>query len=406
MPIKTLKKHILVDEDAIVIDLENSVGSWLVDKRTGKSYLDCFSQFASQPVGWNHPKVIGQKDRLVNASLHKVANSDMYTQEYADFVETFAKITPDFPHHFYISGGALGVENALKAAFDWKYPQCNDPMDVIHLREAFHGRTGYTLSLTNNNDPYNPKTKWFPKLKWTRVANPKKWHPTNHKSTAKIEKVSLEQIEKALRLNNVAAIILEPIQGEGGDNHFRNEYFSTLRHLADQYDAMLIFDEVQTGVGLTGKMWAYEHFNCIPDMICFGKKMQVCGFCSTTRIDSAKQNVFTVPGRINSTWGGNLVDMVRATIFLEIIEEDELVENAREVGKYFLEKLVDMGLENARGRGLMIAFDHPERDDVLNKLSNNMLALPCGSQSVRFRPHLTFTREDVDTAIDFIKAAV
>jgi L-lysine 6-transaminase len=169
---------------------------------------------------------------------------------------------------------------------------------------------------------------------------------------------------------------------------------------------MLILDEVQTGVGLTGKMWAYQHFGIIPDMICFGKKTQVCGFCSTNRIDEVPNNVFKVSGRINSTWGGNLVDMVRATTYFKIIEEDSLVENAKVVGWYFLEELKKLPLQNVRGRGLMVAFDLPttqERDDFLKKLNERVFCLKCGEKSIRFRPHLTFSKDDIDVAVNAVK---
>lgn len=408
---ETLKKHILIDDEAVVIDLEKSEGSWLVDT-SGKTYLDCFSQFASQPLGWNHPKVLAQKDRLLKAAIHKVANSDMYTQEFADFVETFAGFTSDFKYHFYISGGALAVENALKVAFDWKYRTVTwmygatkDEMDVLHLRNAFHGRSGYTLSLTNTGQQ---KIKFFPKFKWNRVKPPIIHFPENQIRTNNLTAVALQEIKN--KINPLtAAILIEPIQGEGGDNHFPQKFFTGLREIADNNECLLIFDEVQTGVGLTGKMWAYEHYGVVPDIIAFGKKMQVCGICSTDRVDSVENNVFHEPSRINSTWGGNLADMVRATIFLEIIKEDKLIENAAEVGDYFLSILKKLDLPNTRGRGLMIAFDlddWKERDAVLKKLNETMLVLPCGEKSIRFRPHLTFSKEEVDIAVEMIIKAL
>ena len=404
---QSLMKHILWDQEAVVVDTEASKGSRLVDKQTKKEYLDCFSQFASQPLGWNHPKVLDRKTDLLNAAIHKIANSDMATTEFAEFVEAFSGITPDFKYHFFIDGGALAVENALKAAFDWKAQKSNleeNELNVVYLKEAFHGRTGYTMSMTNNL--YSDlKVRHFPKFAWSRITNPKISFPVDDVAAEEIEKVALQEMEKALSCGNVAAIIYEPIQGEGGDNHFRNEFLVQTRKLADQYESLFILDEVQTGVGLTGKMWAYEHFDAIPDMICFGKKTQVCGFSCGEKIDEVKTNVFHVPSRINSTWGGNVVDMVRSKIFIDIIREDNLVDSAAEVGSYFLQKLVDLGMPNARGRGLMIAFDLENtntRDEAIKTLSENMLVLPSGQKSIRFRPHLTFTKEDVDTAIDYI----
>ena len=409
-----LDKHILTDGFDIVVDLDKSNGSYLVDLNTGKKYLDCFSQFASQPLGWNHPKVVNQKDRLGRIALHKIANSDCYCEEYAEFVETFAANAPDFKHFFFIDGGALAVENTLKAAFDWKAKKLgikdgqSNELNVIYFKEAFHGRTGYTLSLTNN-PTNNLKTRFFPKFNWTRVDNPKITFPQNDAKILNLEKMSLNETEAILKNNRTAAILMEPIQGEGGDNHFRKEFFQALRKLADKYEALLVMDEVQTGVGLTGKMWAYEHFGFVPDMIAFGKKTQVCGICSTDRIDEVPHNVFKISSRINSTWGGNLVDMTRCKIFLDIISEDNLIENSKEVGEYFLEKLKNLPINNVRGRGLMIAFDledETKRDTFLQKLlKKGVLALSCGQKSVRVRPHLTFSKENVDEAIDIIESS-
>jgi L-lysine 6-transaminase len=406
---QTMQQYTIGDGEDIVVDTRRSHGSWLVAAGTGRPYLDCSSQFASQPLGWNHPRLVESARRLGRVALHKVANSDFYTRELGDFVAAFAGIAPDFQHFFFIEGGTLGVENALKAAFDWKSKKLgltddgNPVMDVIHLKEAFHGRSGYTLSLTNTSPG---KTSLFPKFPWTRIPNPKLKFPVVEQESA-LEAESLDLAEFALRSRPVAAIILETIQGEGGDNHFSPGYLHGLRDLATKYDAMLILDEVQTGVGLTGQMWAYQHFGIVPDMISFGKKSQVCGFCSTTRIDGVPNNVFRESGRINSTWGGNIVDMVRATIIFDVIRKECLVGNAAATGEYFLGKLLELPrISNVRGRGLMIAFDVEDRDQVLRNLRKTMTVLPCGQGSIRLRPHLTFSRGDADIAVEFIRQAV
>ncbi len=390
-----LSQHILTDGFHIAVDISKSRGSWIIDVETGEKYLDCYSQFASQPLGWNHPALLKAQNEMGISGRIKLANSDMYSEEYAHFVDKFSEITPDFKHYFFIDGGALGVENALKAAFDWKakklgyshYIDINN-MDVFHLKNAFHGRTGYTLSLTNTTPE---KTDLFPRFRWTTVEPD--WR----------------DIEDRMH-EEVAAIIIEPIQGEGGDNHFPKEFFTNLRRIANERDCLLIFDEVQTGMGLTGKMWAYEHFGVIPDMMCFGKKTQVCGFCSTDRIDEVKDNVFNTSGRINSTWGGNIVDMVRSRHIIDTIQKDDLISNAEDVGRHLLWGLRKLPvIDNVRGRGLMIAFDLSEeyvRDLVISKLSKNMLALKSGKKSIRLRPPLTFSAEDADHAISFIREAV
>jgi L-lysine 6-transaminase len=394
-----VKKYTIGDGMSIVVDYNNSHGSWLVDSLTKKEYLDCYSQFASQPLGWNHPSLIAELKKISSSLLScKIANSDMYSREYAAFIYEFAQICPDFQHFFFIDGGALAVENSLKCAFDWFFKKYGkDNFDVIHLQKAFHGRSGYTLSLTNT-DPI--KTDGFSKFPWTRIVN-----PTTPESTY----VSLKQAEIALKKGNVAAIILETIQGEGGDNHFSKYYLEELRKLADQYEALLIFDEVQCGMGITGKMWAYEHFNVKPDLMCFGKKTQVCGFASNNRIDDV-ENVFKKSSRINSTWGGNIIDMVRFVIIKQIIQQEKLLDNAALIGAYLVQQLKNIKeIHNVRGRGLMIAFDlenTERRNEVLHNMSHNMLALKSGERSIRLRPHLTFSKQDADFACGFIDEAI
>jgi L-lysine 6-transaminase len=425
---KTLKKYMVADGMPIVVDLEKSNGTDIIDSKTGKRYIDLFSFFASLPVSLNHPKLHDPdfEEKLLRVGRTKTANPDAFTVELAEFVETFARIAKpeSFIHTFFIEGGALGVENALKAAFDWKVRKNFERgykeergHQVIHFREAFHGRTGYTMSLTNTNPL---KVKYFPKFKWPRIINPAMRFPVNEDTLLEVEKLeqqALEQLKNAFRehKDDIASIIIEPIQSEGGDNHFRIEFLRELRRLADENEAMLIFDEVQTGMGLTGKMWAYEWF-VEPDMIAFGKKMQVCGFMSTKRVDEVEDNVFSTAWRINSTWGGNLTDMIRAARFLEIIEEDNLIENAQRVGETILKRCADLQNEfpeligNIRGRGLLCAIDLPTgnaRDAFRKKLlENGVIMLPCGERSMRFRPPLDIKEEAVDEAIEIMRTVL
>jgi L-lysine 6-transaminase len=424
-----LKRHLLVDGFEMVVDLEKSQGQYLYDTLHNRKYLDMFSYFASAPLGHNHPALATPefKERLLRAATMKPSNSDFYTAEMAEFVETFSSVAvPDYlPHLFFIDGGALGVENALKAAFDWKVRKNlaagkgEKGYQVIHFQEAFHGRTGYTLSLTNTADPR--KTKYFPKFNWPRIVNPKLSFPVTDQVLEQVREVEAQaifQIERALEENpdDIAAIIIEPIQGEGGDNHFRPEFLQRLRQIADENDVMLIFDEVQTGLGLTGWMWAHQGLDVEPDMLAFGKKTQVCGFMCGRRIDEVEDNVFVESSRLNSTWGGNLADMVRATKYLEVIRQENLLENARRIGSYMLHELhklaeeFDGAMSNVRGAGLMIAFDLPNeavRDRFLRAaLDNGMIVLGCGVRSVRFRPALNVTQEHVDEGIDIARQSL
>ncbi|MGC9513745.1 MAG: L-lysine 6-transaminase [Fidelibacterota bacterium] len=425
---KVLARHMLADGMEPVIDLEKSQGSWMVDKRNGDRYLDFFSMFASMAVGYNHPKLVAKQEELGRLAIHKPTNSDVYSEELADFLEIFSRIgiPKELPHAFFIEGGGLAVENALKTAFDWKVRKnfekgYKEPKGykVIHFQQCFHGRTGYTLSMTNTHDPR--KTQYFPKFDWPRVLNPKIIFPLNEDNLEKVKKAeseSLKQIHQAIEKypDEIAALILEPVQGEGGDNHFRPEFVRELRKICDDHEILLIFDEVQTGVGLTGKFWAYEHYGIKPDIISFGKKSQVCGILAGTRIDEVKNNVFAESSRINSTWGGNLVDMVRFGYILRIIEEENLVENARIQGAFLLgelEKIVDdfPGLvSNARGKGLMCAFDLKDektRNVFLGELEKEkVLMLGCGEKSVRFRPHLNVSQDEILHGIEKIRLSL
>ena len=434
---KVIGKHMLADGMSPVIDLEKSHGSWLVDGSNGDEYLDLFSMFASLSVGYNHPYVLDNKDRLLASAINKPTNSDIYSLAMAEFVETMGRVAqPDYlPYSFYVSGGALAVENALKAAFDWKVRKNIQKgkgelgSKVLHFEKCFHGRSGYTLSLTDSPDPR--KVKYFPKFDWPRVSTPNVNFPLDANSIEDVierENISLNQIKDAIKNNpdDIACIIIEPIQGEGGDNHFRPEFLIALKDLCLENDMLLVFDEVQTGVGITGEMWAHQHLCKIscgcgsetrctpmePDIISFGKKTQCCGIFAGERLDEVENNVFHESSRINSTWGGNLVDMVRFTIYLEIIEKENLVSKARDNGLYLLEQLNGLQAEfdsisNARGKGLFCAFDLPNtelRDSLALKLMDDkVIVLGSGKRSIRFRPHLNITKQDIDKGISAIK---
>ena len=434
-----LGKNILADGFDPILDLKESHDSWIVDKRNGEKFLDMFSMYASGCIGYNHPNILKNKDLLMNVSLFKPTLSDIYTTEYAEFLEVFDKVAiPNYlKNTFFIEGGALAVENALKVAFDWKHRKnlekgiSNKGNQIIHFKEAFHGRTGYTLSLTNT-DPI--KTKYFPKFEWPRIENPYLSFPMTSEVIDNVkekEELAISQIKDAIKSNpnDIAGLIVEPIQGEGGDNHFRCRFFEKLRALADEHEFLLIYDEVQTGVGITGKMWAHQHFTpslcpCdktiekepLPDIISFGKKSQVCGILAGDRVLEAKNNVFQRSSRINSTFGGNLTDMVRFKIILETIQEHNLLENAQIKGDYLLQKLHHLEeqfpafMVNSRGSGLFCSFDLPSSDerDLLTQeaYKNNLLILGCGTKSIRFRPHLTVTEQEIDFAIDGLEKSI
>ena len=424
----TLRRHLLVDGYPIVVDLDHSGGSFLRDQLSGKLYLDFFSFFASNPIDLNHPDLCDAETqaRLLRAARTKISNSDYYTEYLAEFVDTLEKSAapPDLPHYFFIEGGALAVENAMKAAFDWKVRKNlaagrgEIGTRILHLDHAFHGRSGYTLSVTNT-DPL--KTLHYPKFDWPRIPSPAITFPLDAKALEQLiqaERAAVARAERAFdeRPHDIAAILIEPIQGEGGDRHFRPEFLRELRRLADEREALLIYDEVQTGLGLTGKWWAYQHHGIRPDILCFAKKMQVGGIFASNRLDEIKDNVFALPSRINSTWGASLVDMVRCTRVLEIIVNERLVENAAARGRELLLGLMSVAerypdlVSNARGVGLMCAVDLPTPElrgkVVRHCFEDGMIVLPCGPRSVRFRPTLSVTTEAIAEGVTRLERAI
>ena len=414
---EALAQHLHVDGFDFVLDLEASQGSRLVDARDGTAYLDLFTFFASSALGMNHPALVDDEQfrrDLLAAAMNKPSNSDIYTVAMARFVETFARVIgdPALPHLFFIEGGALAVENALKVAFDWKsrWNEAHgiDPelgTKVLHLEHAFHGRSGYTLSLTNT-DPV--KVARFPKLDWPRIPAP---YIAAGRDVAAAERVSLAAARTAFERHphDIACFVMEPIQGEGGDHHFRPEFLQAMQALCREFDALFVVDEVQTGCGLTGTAWAYQQLGVQPDVVAFGKKTQVCGIMAGGRVDEVPDNVFAVASRINSTWGGNLTDMVRVRRVLEVIEAEQLIPRAVDAGAHLLSLLGRLAerfdaVTDVRGRGLMCAFSLPDkgtRDVVLARLreEERVLLLGCGHRSIRFRPALTVTEAELDAGV-------
>lgn len=414
---ESLSRHLLVDGFDLVLDLHRSSGATIVDARTGTAYLDMFTFFASNALGMNHPALVEDaefRDDLLTAALHKPSNSDVYTEPMARFVDTFARVlgVPELPHLFFVEGGALAVENALKVAFDWKSRRNEDAgrdprlgTRIMHLEHAFHGRSGYTMSLTNT-DPI--KVARYPAFDWPRIPSA---YVREGADMDALERRSLAAARDHFdrHPHDIAALVLEPIQGEGGDHHFRPTYLRALQELCHEYDALFVVDEVQTGVGITGTAWAHQQLGIEPDVVAFGKKTQVCGIMAGRRVDLVHDNVFRVGSRINSTWGGGLADMVRARRILEVIERDGLIDRAAESGALLADLLADLAarhpaVSEVRGRGLMRAISLPDRvtrDAVVTELHEHehVLMLGCGDRSIRFRPALTVTEDDLRGAV-------
>lgn len=423
---ETLRRSILVEGYPFVLDLEGSHGQYLKDARDGREYLDFFTFYASRPVAFDHPalKDPEYQRRLLLSAMAKPSNCDVYTGLFAEFVETFRTLAmgPGMRHLFFIDGGALAVENALKAAFDWKVQKTgadeNVCTQVLHFRHAFHGRSGYTLSLTNTADPR--KTRNFPKFDWPRVNSPALGFVRGKPSLDEVEAAeqkALDEIDRVYEQRGeraIAAVIIEPVQCEGGDRHFRPEFLQSLRSLCDRRQALLIFDEVQTGMGTSGTRWLYEQTGVVPDLVAFAKRAQTGGVMAGSRLDEV-ESVFKVKSRISSTFAGNLSDFVRSQRFLEIVRDDHLLDNAKRQGERLRQGLLAFesqyeSVTNVRGVGLLVAFDLPttaQRDHVVQEAMNRgLLVLTCGDRSVRLRPALDVGPEDCDRALDTLGRAL
>lgn len=423
-----LRAHVSGDFLDVVVDLGRSAGCQLVDEVSGLSYLDMTAYFSSAPLGHGHP---GLRDpafeaELLAAARVKPSNPDFPTTAQARFVAAFRRVLgdDDLPHLFFIDGGALAVENALKIAFDWKTKRnarrgvAAKGSRVLHLAAAFHGRSGYTMSLTNT-DP--GKTRDFPMFEWPRISSPAVHDPVQWQRAelTAAERSALTEARTALERygNEIACFVYEPIQGEGGDRHLRPRFLLAMEELCREHGVLTVADEVQTGGGTVGVAWAYQDLGLHPDLVAFGKKTQVCGVMGGRRVLEIADNAFVEPGRISSTWGGSLTDMVRATWILELVERHDLFGNARRQGERLLAGLRRLAedfpglVSEPRGRGLMCAItlvDTATRDEVITlaRARFHTLVLPCGPRGLRLRPPLSVKTEDVDSAVQALRAAL
>ena len=405
------KQKYLFDSFPIVWNIQKSQNSFLYDIHTNEEYLDFHGGFGSNPIGWNHPKLTKHfSSGLWNKHfLNKPANCDFYTQEYIEFIDKFQTtiIPKNYPHLFFIDGGALAVENALKIAMDWKYQKNgdnNEDLSIAHFTKAFHGRSGYTMSLTNT-EPH--KTKNFTKFNWPRFL-PSIKTGTLPQNQEVYDEFAIGEVEKYFKEHHksIAGLIIEPIQCEGGDRHFTKYFLQNLQRLCNQHDVLFILDEVQTGFYTTGKTWCFQHYDLEPDLVCFGKKSQQCGVFGGKRLDEIQNHCFNTSGRLGSTWGGNHIDMIRSSKIIDIIKEDNLELNATERGNQWSDemKMIQSNkIKNIRNLGLIMSFDcesTEKRNQLLDILKKNkLLALGAGEKTIRMRPNLAVSKTDISNCV-------
>lgn len=426
--VRRLRAHVTGDLLDIVVDLDTGDGCRLRDRRDGTEYLDMTMYFSSAPLGHGHKglRTPEFEAALLRTARVKPANPDFATVEQARFAETFRRVfgDPELPHLFLIEGGGPAVENALKVAFDWKTKH-NSAKGIatagrraMHLEHAFHGRTGYTMSLTNT-DP--TKVRDYPKFDWPRISSPAvepgpEWDSPD---LLPAEHHALREAEGALRRYGaeIACFVYEPIQGEGGDRHLRPVFLREMQRLCQEHDVLTVADEVQSGGGLTGYAWAHAALGLRPDLVAFGKRLQVCGVMGGRRVSEIENNAFREPSRISSTWGGSLVDMVRATRILEVIEQDGLLRHAERMGEMLLAELRGLADEfpnpvgAPRGRGLMCAIDFTDtatrdRAIAIAREHHRTIFLPSGPRSLRWRPALSVRPDEISDAVTALRKTI
>lgn len=435
-----LKNNLLKNYDARTVNgiynYKESSGNFIVNA-DNNVFLDTFCNIAAVPLGYNNPKLIERfnKKNYLPLLLHRNALGVMPPVEWVDLIDNIMdKMAPeglDFIH----AGCGCGTganENAIKAAFLYKYYKDNDLNDdkqleihtescmnnlppgapeyeMLSFNKGFHGRSLGCLSVSYSKPIHKIG---IPAFKWNKVDFPDVKYDNSNKtiiSNNLNEDIVLNEVYNKIKENNkIAGLIIEPIQSEGGDNHASNKFFRELREICKEFDITFIVDEVQTGMGSTGKFWAHEHWDLDspPDIITFAKKAQISGFFAKKELKPLH------PFQIFNTWMGDATRTMLLNEILDIISEEKLVENVAKTGDYLYQNLKEFQknnlIQNLRGkdRGTYIAFDlfmnekYSELDRI-NKMykfkndmkENGIIVGTCGSnESIRLRPSLIFEK--------------
>lgn len=387
----------------------------------GNEYIDFNSGLVCLNVGHNHLKVISAIKNQCDRFLH-YSNTDFYYSEVVDLAEKLTSITPgNFSKKVYFgNSGTEAIEAAIKLA-KW---HTRKPL-FIGFIGAFHGRTIGSLSFTASKLPQ--RRYFFPLMPGvTHVPYPycyrcpfKLSYPECHYWC--VDFIDELVLQKYVPPEEVAAIMFEPIQGEGGYVVPPPEYFQRLKKLADKYGILLIDDEVQSGIGRTGKWFAIEHWDIEPDILCSAKAL-ASGLPLGATV--AKEKVMDwVGGSHASTFGGNPLSCVAANAVIDIIKEERLLENATKQGTYILKRLDELKerseiVGDVRGKGLMIGMEIVENKEtkkpspkqaseiMMRSWKRGVAVITCGVSTIRVAPPLNITRELVDAAMAIIEDTV
>jgi L-lysine 6-transaminase len=367
----------------IKIDFELSKGSMVFDKFTSQKYLDLFSMYSTLPIGYNHPIFdTDYKNKIARLSHIRSTNNLFFSDELNDFFEKFRKYT--FSDYIHLTcTGALAIEAAIKCAIITK--KINNPV-VLSLKRSFHGINSWGF-LTDRFASTEERMRYIPRNNWQNLE---------------YEEI-LHLFEKG-DINNLVAIVIEPIQCTAGDLYVPIEHLKKIKELCECNNICLIFDEIQTGMGVTGNMWYSEKIKIKPDILVFGKKAQVSGIVVNEEYSECIKSPIQ---RLEVTYDGDLIDAVRSTYILKAYEDQNLLESVDEKHIFFKNLLSDKVL-NYRSSGLLIAFDFEtkEKRDWFTKacFDKRLICNGTGERAVRIRPNLAITYDEMNLAAEiFLK---
>ncbi|KAI7907629.1 4-aminobutyrate aminotransferase [Cokeromyces recurvatus] len=422
-----------------IADFSKSKGNYIVDA-DGNTLLDVFAQIASIPIGYNNPvfSTLSQDPAFQIALSNRAALGVSPNKDWIESIEkAFMTVAPrGMTNVFTVMCGSCANENAFKTAFMYKAakrrgdrefslqelsscmkneaPGSANDLSILSFTQAFHGRLLGSLTATASKAIHKID---IPAFDWPKATFPQLKYPLQDhvEENSRIEEESLKEVEELIvnAKKPVAAVIVEPIQAEGGDNHASPNFFRKLQEICQKNDVLLIVDEVQTGVGATGTFWAHEawHLPDPPDIVTFSKKFQAAGFYLNPRLRPSQ------PYRLYNTWMGDPVRAMQAATIVQEIKDKNLLQNVRDVGHYLQQNLLELQqqqqqamtattsiITHVRGQGMFIAFDLPDssqRDSfLLNMRQRGIHMGGCGEQTVRLRPMLTFQKQHADILLN------
>lgn len=372
------------------IVLDRGEGSYLYDVN-GKKYLDFMAGIAVFAFGYNHKKfndaVKAQLDKIVHTSNY------FYNEPSARAAHRIKEIS-GMDRVFFTNSGAEAVEGALKAAIKYAYlKDGRTDHQIIAMEHSFHGRTYGALSVTGNAHYREPFGTMPCEVQFAGIND--------------------TDSVKALLNDRTAAIIVEPVQGEGGLIPAEESFLRDLRAICDEKDILLIFDEIQCGMGRTGSMFAWQKFGIKPDIMTTAKALG-CGIPVGAFLMTEKVGTHSlVAGDHGTTYGGNPLAAAAINAVLDIYEEDHIVDNVNAVAPYLTEKLEALAakyscITERRGRGLMqgLVFDRPVGPIILEAMDNGLILINAGAQIIRFVPPLNISRDQIDEMAAILDAAI